>query len=180
MLIWPVFARHIMCHSGGSATARVLRRRLTRRRWRDRRLGGLQIRLRQLIAKHQRSGMPCRARRTRAAPTIAAATAGSCRNCCPRARRKGRRRWNFGAPNCADIAQPRVRAIAEANAAVALQHLEAIENAAAHIARALERIRTVSRDQDRLLPRLEVCCSVAKPASPSRRLPIAGTETGAR
>ena len=48
-----------------------------------------------------------------------------------------------------------MRHVAEMDAVVALQDLEAIEDAAADIAGALERIGAIGRYQDRLLPGLE-------------------------
>ena len=54
-----------------------------------------------------------------------------------------------------DITQPRVHDVAEMDAVVALQYLEAIEEAATDIAGTLVRIGSIGRYQDRLLPGLE-------------------------
>jgi hypothetical protein len=72
-----------------------------------------------------------------------------------------------------------VQPVAEADGLGALVDLDAVEDAAAHVARALEGIVAVAGNEDGVLARLEAFGSVAYPLSPSRLRPIAGCDTSA-
>ena len=73
-----------------------------------------------------------------------------------------------------DVGDAPVVEVAEPDAGVALQHLDAVEHPAAHVARPFERVEAVGGDQDRLLSGLEallerVVAGVAEQAAADRR-----------
>ena len=110
--------------------------------------------------RDRRSRMPSQAGRFRAQPAAGSASgwsgAKTARGHDPEERHFAETRRTGGQ----NLAQALVLLVAEAHADVALDQLDAVEDAAAHIARSLERIEPVARQQDRLLAGFEALAQV--------------------